>query len=105
MDGLLNFSVAFVLVACAVLVLMGKADWMMSKYRLVLKDGKLKSVKIREYDAERTRPLFALILFLLAVFIVLEYLLRPLPEWGAFIVLGIILPIVLFMELKCRKKE
>jgi hypothetical protein len=104
MDGLLNFSVAFVLVACAVLVLMGKADWMMSKYKLAFKERQLAFVKIREYDARRTRPFFALILFLLAVFIVLEYLLRPLPEWCAFIVLGIILPIVLFMELKCRKK-
>ena len=105
MDGLLNFLMAFVFVLFAVLVLFGKADRLMARYKLVLKDGKLKSVKYREYDAERTRPLFALILFLLAVFIVLEYLLRPLPEWCAFIVLGIILPIVLFMELKCRKKE
>ena len=54
MDGLVNFSVAFVLVAFAVVVLMGKADWMMAKYRLTFKDGKPKFVKYREYDAERT---------------------------------------------------
>ncbi len=104
MDGLLNFFVAFVLVLFAVLVLMGKADGMMAKYKLALKDGKLKFVKYREYDAVRARPLFALILFIVAVFTVLEYLLRPLPEWCAFIVLGIVLPIALFLEFKCRKK-
>jgi len=104
MDGLLNFFVAFVLVLFAVLVLMGKADRMMGKYKTVFKDGKLRFVKYREYDAVRARPLFALILFVVAVFIVLEYLLRPLPEWCAFIVLGIVLPIALFLEFKCRKK-
>ena len=104
MDGLLNFFVAFVLVLFAVLVLMGKADRMMGKYKTVFKDGKLKFVKYREYDTERSRPLFALILFIVAVFTVLEYLLRPLPEWCAFIVLGIVLPIALFLEFKCRKK-
>ena len=104
MDGLLNFLMAFVFMLFAVLVLFGKADRLMARYRLVLKDGKLKSVKIREYDAERTRPLFALILFLLAVFIVLEYLLRPLPEWCAFLLLAVLLPVVLYMELRCRRK-
>ena len=104
MDGLLNFFVAFVLVLFAVLVLMGKADRMMGKYKTVFKDGKLKFVKYREYDTERSRPLFALMLFIVAVFTVLEYLLRPLPEWCAFIVLGIVLPIALFLEFKCRKK-
>lgn len=104
MDGLLNFFVAFVLVLFAVLVLMGKADRMMGKYKTVFKDGKLKFVKYREYDTERSRPLFALMLFIVAVFTVLEYLLRPLPEWCAFIVLGIVLPIALFIEFKCRKK-
>ena len=104
MDGLLNFFVAFVLVLFAVLVLMGKADRMMGKYKTVFKDGKLKFVKYREYDTERSRPLFALMLFIVAVFTVLEYLLRPRPEWCAFIVLGIVLPIALFLEFKCRKK-
>ena len=104
MDGLLNFLMAFVFVLFAVLVLFGKADRLMARYRLVLKDGKLKSVKYREYDAERTRPLFALILFVLAVFVVLEYLLRPLPEWCAFLLLAVLLPVVLYMELRCRRK-
>ena len=104
MDGLLNFLMAFVFMLFAVLVLFGKADRLMARYRLVLKDGKLKSVKYREYDAERTRPLFALILFVLAVFVVLEYLLRPLPEWCAFLLLAVLLPVVLYMELRCRRK-
>ena len=104
MDGLLNFFVAFVLVLFAVLVLMGKADRIMGKYKPVFKDGKLKFVKYREYDAVRARPLFALILFVVAVFTVLEYILRPIPQWSALIVLGIVLPIALFLEFKCRKK-
>ena len=104
MDGLLNFSVAFVLVVCAVLVLMGKADWMMSKYKLAFKERRLAFVKIREYDARRTRPFFALIFFILAVFLVFEYLLRPLPEWYALIPLAVVIPILLYMEIKCRKK-
>ena len=104
MDGLLNFSVAFVFVALAVLVLMGKADKMMGKYRLAMKDGKPKFVKIRSYNAKRTRPLFALVLFLLAVFILLEYLLRPLPEYAALILIAVLLPILLYMELRCRIK-
>ena len=104
MDGLLNFLVAFVLVAFAVVALMGKADGMMAKYKLAFKDGKLKFVKYREYDAERVRPLFALILFVLAVFIVLEYVFRPIPEWCALLPLALVLPIALYMEIKCRKK-
>ena len=105
MDGLLNFSVAFVLVAFAVVVLMGKADRMMAKYRLSFKDGKLKFVKYREYDAVRARPLFALVLFIIAVFLVLEYIFRPIPEWCALLPLALVLPVALYMEFKCRKKE
>ena len=104
MDGLLNFSVAFVLVAFAVVVLMGKADRMMAKYRLTFKDGKLRFVKYREYDAVRARPLFALVLFVLAVFMVLEYLLRPIPQWSALLLLALVLPVALYIELRCRKK-
>lgn len=104
MDGLLNFSLAFVLLACAVFVLFGKVDRMMAKYRLTFKDGKLKFVKYREYDAKCARPLFALILSLLAVFIVLEYILRPLPEWCALVVLAVIVPIALYVDIRCRKK-
>ena len=105
MDGLLNFSVAFVLVAFAVVVLMGKADRMMAKYRLSFKDGKLKFVKYREYDAVRARPLFALVLFIIAVFLVLEYVFRPIPEWCALLPLALVLPVALYMEFNCRKKE
>ena len=105
MDGLLNFSLAFVLVAFAVVALMGKADGMMAKYKLAFKDGKLKFVKYREYDVKCVRPLFALILFVVALFLVLEYVFRPIPEWCALLPLSVALPIVLYMEFKCRKKE
>ena len=105
MDGLLNFFVAFVLVLFAVLVLMGKADRMMGKYKTVFKDGKLRFVKYREYDAVRARPLFALILFVVAVFTVLEYILRPLSLWCSLILLAVIVPIALYMEIRCRKKQ
>ena len=105
MDGLLNFSMAFLLLAFATLVIMGKADGMMGKYRLTFKDGKPKFVKYREYDAERVRPLFAFVLFLLAVFIVLEYVFHPLPLWCSLIVLAVIVPIALYMEIRCRKKQ
>ena len=104
MDGLLNFFVAFVLVLFAVLVLMGKADRMMGKYKTVFKDGKLRFVKYREYDAVRSRPLFALMLFIVAVFTVLEYILRPIPQWSALLLLALVLPVALYIELRCRKK-
>ena len=104
MDGLLNFFVAFVLVLFAVHVLMGKADRMMGKYKTVFKDGKLKFVKYREYDTERSRPLFALMLFIVAVFTVLEYILRPIPQWSALLLLALVLPVALYIELRCRKK-
>ena len=104
MEGLLNYSVAFVLVAFAVVVFMGKADKIMAKYRMVFKDGKLKFVKYCEYDAGRARPFFALIFFLLAVFLVLEYVFRPIPEWCALLPLVVLLPIALYVDLKCRKK-
>lgn len=93
------------LVAFAVVVLMGKADGMMAKYKLAFKEGKPRFVKYREYDTERTRPLFALILFLLAVFMVLEYVFHPLPLWCSLILLAVIVPIALYMEIRCRKKQ
>ena len=104
MDGLLNFSFAFLFVALAVLVLLGKADAMMTKYRFSFKEGKPKFVAYRRYDARRARPLLALILFLLAVFIVLEYILRPLPEYAAIILMAVLIPILAYMELRCRIK-
>ena len=105
MDGLLNFLLAFVLVVFAVLVLLGKADGMMAKYKLTIEEGKLKFVKYCRYDAKRARPFFALVLFLIAAMLVLEYIFRPVPEWYALIVLALVLPLVLLMELKCRKRD
>lgn len=105
MDGLLNYSMAFVLVTLAVLVLMGKADGVMAKYRLTFKERKLRFVKYRSYDAKRARPLLALVLFLAAVMLVLEYLLRPVPDSFALIVLAVMLPPALLLEFRCRKKD
>ena len=104
MSGLLNYSLATVLVVFALFVLMGKADWGMGKYRPAIKERKLVLVKYRQYDPKRARPLFALVLFLLAVFIVLEYLFRPLPLYSAIILLAVVLPIALYIETKCRIK-
>ena len=104
MDGLLNFSMAFLLLAFAAFVIMGKADFLVGKYRLTFKDGKLKYVKFREYDVRRARPFFALVLFIIAVFLVLEYIFRPLPEYYAIVVVASLLIVLIFMELKCRKK-
>ena len=104
MDGLLNFSLAFVLVAFAVVVLLGKADWLMAKYKLAFRERRLVFVKIREYDAPRTRPLFALMFFVIALLLVAEYVFRPMPEWCALIPLAVIVPLLLYVELKCRKK-
>lgn len=104
MDGVLNYSLAFALVIFALIVLMGKADWGMGKYKPAIKERRLVLVKFRKYDPRRARPLFALVLFILAVFIVLEYLLRPLPLYSAFILLAVVLPIVLYIETKCRVK-
>ena len=101
----MNFSVAFVLVVFAVVVLMGKADALMAKYRLAFKDGKPRFVKYREFDAKRARPLFALIFLVLAVFLVLEYIFRPIPEWYALIILAVALPVALYVEFNCRKKD
>ena len=104
MDGLLNYLFALALVIFALFVLMGKADWCMGKYRPAIKERKLVLVKYRQYDPKRARPLFALVLFLLAVFIVLEYLFRPLPLYSAVILIAVLLPIVLCVEIKCRIK-
>ena len=100
----MNYSLATVLVVFALFVLMGKADWGMGKYRPAIKERKLVLVKYRQYDPKRARPLFALVLFLLAVFIVLEYLFRPLPLYSAIILLAVVLPIALYIETKCRIK-
>ena len=104
MDGVLNYSLAFALVIFALIVLMGKADWGMGKYKPAIKERRLVLVKFRKYDPRRARPLFALVLFILAVFIVLEYLLRPLPLYSAVILLAVLVPSVLYVEFKCRIK-
>ena len=104
MDGLLNFSMAFLLLAFAVLVIMGKADFLMVKYKLAIKNRRLTVVKYCKYDEKRTRPFFALVLFIIAVFLVLEYIFRPLPEYYAIVVVASLLIVLIFMELKCRKK-
>ena len=104
MEGLFNFLVAFALVALAVIVLMGKADGLMGKYSLTFKGGKLRFVKYRSYDPRRARPLFALMMFLVAAFVVLEYVFRPIPQWYALILLAVVLPIALYVELRCRQE-
>ena len=100
----MNYSLALALVIFALIVLMGKADWGMGKYKPAIKERRLVLVKFRKYDPRRARPLFALVLFILAVFIVLEYLLRPLPLYSAVILLAVVLPIALYVEFKCRRK-
>ena len=100
----MNYSLALALVIFALIVLMGKADWGMGKYKPAIKERRLVLVKFLKYDPRRARPLFALVLFILAVFIVLEYLLRPLPLYSAVILLAVVLPIVLYIETKCRVK-
>lgn len=104
MDGLLNYLLALALVIFALFVLLGKADWGVGKYRPAIKERKLVLVKYRQYDPKRARPLFALVLFLLALFVVMEYIFRPLPLYGAVIFFAIVLPIALYIEFKCRIK-
>ena len=104
MSGLLNYSVALVLVAFALFVLLGKADWLMAKYKPAIKERRLVLVKYRSYDSRRARPLFALVLFLLALFVVMEYIFRPLPLYSALILLSAVVPIALYVEFKCRIK-
>ena len=104
MDGLLNYLLALALVIFALFVLLGKADWGVGKYKPIIKDRRLVLVKYRQYDPKRSRPLFALALFVLAAFIVMEYIFRPLPLYSAVILIAILLPIVLYVEFKCRIK-
>lgn len=104
MDGLLNFSMAFLLLAFAVLVIMGKADFMMVKYRLAMKNRRLTLAKYCKYDKKRARPFLALALFAIAVFLVLEYIFRPLPEYCTILAVVFLLNVLILMELKCRKK-
>lgn len=102
MNGLLNFIIAFIFVALGTIVLLGKGDAMMANYRIAFKGGKLRFVKRREYK-KSARPLYALLFFLLALMMVLEYIFRPIPEHSAIIALAVIIPIILVLELKYRK--
>lgn len=104
MGGLLNYLLALALVIFALFVLLGKADWLMAKYKPAIKERRLVLVKYRSYDSRRARPLFALVLFLLALFVVMEYIFRPLPLYSALILLAVVLPIALYIETKCRIK-
>ena len=102
MNGLLNFIIAFIFVALGTIVLLGKGDAMMANYRIAFKGGKPKFVKRREYK-KSARPLYALLFYLLALMIILEYIFRPIPEHSAIIALAVIIPIILVLELKYRK--
>ena len=68
MEKILIFLIAFAFVAIGVMLLMGKADFMLDKYRLAFREGKLRNVKIREYD-KKARPVVAILFFLVAVLI------------------------------------
>ena len=102
MNGLLNFIIAFIFVALGTIVLLGKGDAMMANYRIAFKGGKLRFVKRREYK-KSARPLYALLFFLLALMMVLEYIFRPIPEYYTIIVLAVLISIILVLELKHRK--
>ena len=102
MNGLLNFIIAFIFVALGTIVLLGKGDAMMANYRIAFKGGKLRFVKRREYK-KSARPLYALLFFLLALMMVLEYIFRPIPEYYTIIVLAVLISIILVLELKYRK--
>lgn len=103
MENVVFFSVAFVLVAIAVLMLLGKIDFMLAKYRLMLKDGKLKYEKTREYD-KKARPVIAVLFFLVALMVVLFFLFPDVADKLSIVVLAVIMPFVLLLELKYRKK-
>ena len=102
MNGLLNFIIAFIFVALGTIVLLGKGDAMMANYRIAFKGGKPEFVKRREYK-KSARPLYALLFYLVALMIILEYIFRPIPEHSAIIALAVIIPIILVLELKYRK--
>ena len=102
MNGLLNFIIAFIFVTLGTIVLLGKGDAMMANYRIAFKGGKLRFVKRREYK-KSARPLYALLFFLLALMMVLEYIFRPIPEYYTIIVLAVLISIILVLELKYRK--
>ena len=103
MEKIVVFLVAFVLVVIALLMFLGKMDFMLAKYRLTLRDGKLRYVKTREYD-KKARPVIAVLFFLVALMVVLFFLFPDVADKLAIVVLAVIMPFVLLLELKYRKK-
>lgn len=103
MEKIVIFLVAFVLVALALLMLLGKIDFMLANYRLALIEGKLKFVKRREYD-KGARPFLAMIFFVISLFLVLVYTIPAIAEYLSYSILCIVLPIAILLELKYRKK-
>ena len=103
MEKIVVFLVAFVLVVIALLMFLGKMDFMLAKYRLTLRDGKLRYVKTREYD-KKARPVVAVLFFLIALMSVLLFVFPVIADKLVIIVFAVILPFVLLLELKYRKK-
>ena len=104
MEAVLTFVPVFALSTVGLLVLMGKLDVLLANYRLAVKERRPVLVKRKEY-MKSARPWFALIFFLLAAMILLEYLLRPVPEYFAFVPVVLFLPLVLLLEFKYRKRD
>lgn len=103
MDKIVVFLVAFILVAFSVLMLFGKIDFMLAKYRFTLRGGKLRKVKSREYD-KKARPIIAMLFFLVASLTVLLFLFPAISDKLVIVVLAVVLPFALLLELKYRKK-
>ena len=103
MENVVVFIVAFLFVALAVLMLFGKIDFMLAKYKLAFREGRLKHVKIREYD-KKARPVIAVLFFLVALMVVLFFLFPDVADKLTIVVLAVIMPFVLLLELKYRKK-
>ena len=103
MEKIVVFLVAFVLVVIALLMFLGKMDFMLAKYRLTLRDGKLRYVKTREYD-KKARPVVAVLFLLIALMSVLLFVFPVIADKLVIVVFAVILPFVLLLELKYRKK-
>jgi amino acid transporter len=102
MENVVVFIVAFLFVALAVLMLFGKIDFMLAKYKLAFREGRLKHVKIREYD-KKARPVIAVLFFLVALLLVLSFLYPSVADKQAIVVLAVVVPFTLVLEFKFRK--
>jgi amino acid transporter len=102
MENVVVFIVAFLFVALAVLMLFGKIDFMLAKYKLAFREGRLKHVKIREYD-KKARPVIAVLFFLVALLLVLSFLYPSVADKLAIVVLAVVVPFTLVLEFKFRK--